>query len=76
MFLTNRVLPEHCRVSHRCPADDPGGQIRSGELLDELTFSFTDRNLTELCLSAESPVSSQRRTHAAFAISYQSQNCW
>jgi len=34
-FLTNRVLPEHCRVSQRCPADDPGGQIRSGELLDE-----------------------------------------
>ena len=24
-----------------------------GELLDEFTFSFTDRNLTELCLSAE-----------------------
>jgi hypothetical protein len=76
MFLTNRVLPEHCRVSQRFPADDPCGQIRSGELLDEFTFSFTDRNLTELCLSAESPVSSQRRTHSAFAISYQSQNCW
>jgi hypothetical protein len=53
MFLTNRVLPEHCRVSQRCPADDPGSQIRSGELLDEFTFSSTDRNLTELSVSAE-----------------------
>jgi hypothetical protein len=39
---------------------------RGGELLDEFTFSFTDRNFTELCLSGEFPVSSQRRTHAAF----------
>jgi hypothetical protein len=27
-------------------------------LLDESTFSFTDRNFTELCLSAESRISS------------------
>jgi hypothetical protein len=54
-FLSNRVLPEHRRVSQPCPADDPGAQVRSGELLDEFTFSFTDRNLTELCLSAEFP---------------------
>jgi hypothetical protein len=54
IFRTNRVPPEHCRVSQQCPADDPG-QIRSGELLDEFTFSLTDRNLIELCLMLNLP---------------------
>jgi hypothetical protein len=66
IFLTNRVPPEYCPVSQPHPADDSGGEVGSGKLLDEFTFSFTDSQFERIVLNLSFPRNAEPTPRSPF----------